>query len=120
MYLRLVVPSRDEDSHRDAGVFRATYGHIDAGDLPAAQRAWLEGVLDWFGRNLPIPELTEPRAVFWFRGEENPCVAHVWELAALLRDVGEQPRLLKTKRPGYLVYEDRFQVAAIPFRGTFR
>jgi hypothetical protein len=28
--------------------------------------------------------------------------------------------LFKTRKPGYRLYEDRFQVAAIPFRDTFR
>jgi hypothetical protein len=28
--------------------------------------------------------------------------------------------LFKTRKPGFLIYEDRFQVAAIPFRDTFR
>ncbi|MHC4956322.1 MAG: hypothetical protein ACYTGZ_20970 [Planctomycetota bacterium] len=120
MYLRLVVPHRDEDSHREAGVFRAAYGHFDGAQLAPAQRALLKEALDWFAHNLHVPAIAEPRAIFWFRGGRNPCVARVWDLVWLLRDLGEHPHLLKVRRPGYLVYEDSHQVAAIPFRGSRR
>jgi hypothetical protein len=40
------------------------------------------------------------------------------ELVALLERCGVSIRRLWTKRPGYVVYEDSFQVTAIPFRDT--
>ncbi|MHC4452784.1 MAG: Clp protease N-terminal domain-containing protein [Planctomycetota bacterium] len=47
-------------------------------------------------------------------------IAWFWELVSILRRNGECVRLIKTRRPGYVLYEDSFQVAATPFRDTFR
>lgn len=36
-------------------------------------------------------------------------------MAALLGDYGVFVQVLKTSRPGYVVYEDEFQIVAEPF-----
>jgi hypothetical protein len=36
-------------------------------------------------------------------------------MAALLRDYGVFVQVLKTSRPGYVVYEDELQIVAEPF-----
>lgn len=115
-YIRFVIPRRNEDSHRNAGVFMAAVCHWSRDDLEPSTKQELAWLLDWFSDNLHAPALSEPRAVFWFRGVRNPCTQRIWELNLLLRELGEQPRLLKVRRPGYVVYEDLHQVAAVPFR----
>jgi hypothetical protein len=40
------------------------------------------------------------------------------ESTHLLERHGVRTEVLRTDRPGYVVYEDEYQVAAIPFRGT--
>ena len=120
MYLRLIVPRRHEDSHRDAGVFAAAYVHVDNDEIDSGQRAWLRRVLVWFQHNLRSPAISDPRALFWFHDRCNPCLDRVWELSVALREVGENPRMIKTTHPGVVLYEDCHQVAAVPFRSTFR
>jgi hypothetical protein len=39
------------------------------------------------------------------------------ELVALLEHKSLAVEELRTERPGYLVYEDEYQVAAMPFEG---
>ena len=41
-------------------------------------------------------------------------------IVALLAEHGIHARMIQTDRPGYVVYEDPFQVAAEPFRGDAR
>ena len=115
-YIRFVIPRRSEDSHRCAGVFMAAIGHWSRDDLDPCLKGQLAWLLDWFSDNLHAPAIEEPRALFWFRGVRNPCTQRIWELTLLLRELGEQPMMLKERRPGYLVYEDRHQIAAVPFR----
>ena len=114
----LVIPRRHEDSHLDMGVFVAAYVHMDDEHVDSDQRAWLRRVLLWFQANLHAPVISDPRALFWFRGQRNPCLDRVWELRAALREVGEKPSMIKTSRPGVVVYEDTHQVAAVPFRSA--
>jgi hypothetical protein len=39
-------------------------------------------------------------------------------MAALLERCGIPTEMLRTWRPGYVVYEDAYQVVAVPFRDT--
>jgi len=117
-YIRFVIPRRCGDSHRHAGVFMAALRHWSSDDVEGSLRDHLAWLLDWFGEHLHAPAIDDPRAIFWFRGSGNPCTRRSWELTLVLRELGEHPRLLKARRPGYIVYEDRHQVAAVPFRET--
>ena len=41
-------------------------------------------------------------------------------IAGLLGSVGVPVQELRTTRPGYILYEDDFQIVALPFRDTPR
>ena len=43
------------------------------------------------------------------------AIEHLRRLVAVLENHGIQVQVLKTVRPGYLVYEDKWQVVAEPF-----
>ena len=55
-----------------------------------------------------------PRAIFWFRSTSLECVAHVWSLVQLFRGQGIPVWMLRSRRPGLVVYHDSDLVAAIP------
>ena len=38
------------------------------------------------------------------------------EFMELAQEVGFEIRMVETRRPGYVIYEDAYQIAAIPFR----
>ncbi len=46
-------------------------------------------------------------------------IRRFWNLAGVLKELDYEVRILKTARPGYVLYEDDDQVGAIPFRDTF-
>ena len=69
--------------------------------------------------NVEAPEDSDPRAIFWFKPTATEAIRMLWGLAQLLRGHGYHVEMLTTDRPGYIVYEDDLQVAAIPFRDTF-
>ena len=71
---------------------------------------------------LPTPDRSKlhRRAIFWFKADASALVSRVWKLAQELKKQGLAPAITKTRRPGYFLYEDDFQVAAIPFRDTFQ
>ena len=62
----------------------------------------------------------DTRAIFWFKADAGEVASRVWELAKIVTRRGVGAEIVKTSRPGYIVYEDNLQVAAIPFRDTFR
>lgn len=118
MYLRLVITRRDEKSSRKLGVFQPAYGLLDGGMLPESEHEDLADLLDWFERYLPLPDRSklEPRSIFWFRPDAHWLIRKIWGIVDILRRNDFHVELLKTARPGYIRYQDPFQVAATPFR----
>jgi hypothetical protein len=121
MFLRFITTERDDDSHQSQGVFQFAYQLLDEGTLLAEESRRLKSVLVWFERHLPKPDESQldSRAIFWFKSDAGESTRRVWELAEFVRRYGLALEVVKTDRPGYLVYEDNVQVAAIPFRDTF-
>src|SRR5262245_31882699 len=70
-------------------------------------------------KNLPMPDIVKfrsrsYRAIFWFKSEAEDCISRIWEMAHLLEYHGYLIEMQKCRRLGNIIYEDKFQVAAIP------
>jgi hypothetical protein len=126
MYLRFVVAERDGTSHERRGVFQALYRLRRAGALATHEEAWFAEAEDWFAHHLKRPrrlaETRRPnapdRAISWLKASAVEHVSRMRDLAALLEHKGVSVEELRTARPGYVVYEDEYQVATIPFAET--
>lgn len=57
-----------------------------------------------------------PSAVCWFKDTAHAHIDKMRDLAALLESCDVRTRMITTRRPGCIVYEDKHQVAAVPFR----
>ena len=110
------------NSHQRMGVFQVAYQLVDAGEISLEYSCRLELSLWWFERHLTIPDRSklDRRAIFWFKTDAQECIRQVWRLTRWLRVCEVHAEVVRTVRPGYVVYQDDFQVAAIPFRDTFR
>jgi hypothetical protein len=76
--------------------------------------------MHWFNDHLPAPRsLNEPRAVFWFRPDAGEALTRIWAVVRAAGRDGIPVHLYRTHRPGIVVYSDRYQVAAVPWRDTF-
>ena len=119
MYIRFAIDELDPDSTRPRGVFAAAYALLGSRYLSPADRAQLRSILNWFCRNLPVPRGFNRRgAIFWFKGDAEACTRKIWELVLFLRRRSHRVNMHRTRKPGYVVYEDEFQVGAIPFHDT--
>jgi hypothetical protein len=109
------------DSTRRRGVFSAAYALLDSQLLSSADENQLRELLRWFGRNLPVPKKFDTDgAIFWFKSDAGDCARRIWGLVLALRQHSYHVDMFRTRRPGYVVYEDEFQVGAIPFQDTWR
>lgn len=123
MFVRFVIAKRDNRSDNQLGIFSALYEMEQAGELAAHELEWFVSIERWFDRNLKRPSRfnwsTRPnapaRAITWLKMSATEHVTHMRELALLLRHKDVEVEELRTKKPGYIVYEDDYQVAAIPF-----
>lgn len=120
MYVRFVIGKHDDQSHAEQGVFQAAITLRDSGQLLAHEEEWLAEALNWLNMHLPAPAcLREPgnrRAISWFHPRAKKAIERVRSIAALLSEKGVLVRMLTTRDPGIVVYQDGSQVVAKPRR----
>lgn len=108
------------------GIFQAAFELVGSGSLTVRDRARLERQLDWFTEHLRAPrrfvrttskgyEHRNPIAICWFKDDAKRCLRRAWLMVQILERNGVVVEFVRTQYPGYVTYEDRQQVAAIPF-----
>ena len=125
-YVRFVVHQKDGDSGRRQGLFQALFEAEEEGVLYDYQVARMKEVMAWFNDNLAWPHRlsrsSKPhafnKAISWFSDSAKEHIAYMRELAAILEDHDIAVDVIQTERPGFVVYEDRYQIAAEPFRDS--
>jgi hypothetical protein len=125
MFLRFVVDERHRESHQELGLFYASGKLRDSGSLSKAEADLLQEIRVWFNANLNKPtRFTSAKppyyrkrqnGISWFKDSAREHVGKMRDMAALLEHHGIAVSMIKTTRPGYIVYEDEFQVVAVPF-----
>lgn len=126
MYIRFVVHLKDEDSGRRQGIFQALVDAREAGLLYGYEVTRVTEIHKWFNENLEKPAtLTRSpkphalnKAISWYKDSAKEHILYMRELASILEGHGIAVELLQTDRPGYIVYEDEYQVTAEPFAET--
>ncbi|HUS10446.1 MAG TPA: hypothetical protein VMZ30_08275 [Pyrinomonadaceae bacterium] len=122
MFIRFVSGEIDEDSHVLAGLFCAAFKlkmTLDEG-LPEYERDALNATMDWFDLHLESPFDYLPRtprnerAVSWFKPTAREYLARAWELVTILERNNVLIWTIKSRRTGYVFYEDEAQVFAQP------
>jgi hypothetical protein len=125
MYLRfIVVAPQARTAH---GLFRSDYHPRYDPHLPDWLRAPIEEQYAWFNEHLALPRrftvASRRRRIFagicWFRADSHEHIAHARELAALVAEAGQQTAVLKTRRPGQILYRDEYQIVAKPEARTW-
>ena len=126
MFIRFVVQEHHEVSGRRQGLFH-TLGQLRyEGVLSTAEEERYDQIHDWFKRNLKRPRSltrsSKPHAkhvaLSWFKDTATEHISKMYVLVQILDSHGIAVDVLRTERPGYVVYEDPYQVAAEPFRET--
>lgn len=100
---------------RRRGIFSAAYDTLAEDDLDPHVAERMRADLEWFSEHLAVPKLAEPRAIFLFKTGAKECMRHVWSLLHGLRDAGVFAEMQTFANPGRIVYEDKHQVAVMPW-----
>lgn len=118
--LRFIVDYPAESGFQPCGLFTAARGLEDEHRLAPHEASWLTEICDWFNDQLPCPPFSQGRlpldSVCWYRATATRFIARMWDLAALLIEHGEPMRMVKTRKPGLILYSDDYQVVALPHR----
>jgi len=126
MFLRFVTSEVHASSGRRRGVFQAAFLLRDSADIAEYDLARLRRITGWFSEHLERPERlavsrrphAKAQALSWFKDTSHYHLRQVRDLSQLLESYDIAVHVIRTPRPGYIVYEDHFQVAAYPFADT--
>lgn len=126
MFVRFVIHKNDEDSGRRQGIFQAISDLEYEGALLEHEQMQYDEIYEWFRHNLRKPRSlsrsAKPHAknvaLSWYKDTAVEHLAKMHALSQILDAHGIVVDVLRTNRPGYIVYEDHFQVAAEPFKET--
>ena len=123
MYVRFVVANMvAADSRHKLGVVQAA-GRI-ADTLPDTDRDELQDLFDFLNDMLPIPHAftrskrrdAAGKALSWYKDSAEKHIGKTRRIAEILDRHDLTVEMLTTQNPGYVVYEDEYQVVAVPFK----
>jgi hypothetical protein len=124
--IRFALYQQDRDSQVPEGILAVAYRLRDGTELDAGERAQISESIEWFKKHLPVPDRfnrstrpgVRPKAISWFKPTASEHVSRMDELSSFLTAHGYNVRTIKTEKPGFVVYEDDFQLVAEPFAET--
>lgn len=104
---------------------RPLIGLRDKGPLSQSEELLLKEISGWFNANLEKPKRftsakppyyrKRQNGVSWFKDSAKKHIGKMHEMVVLLQHYDVPIRMIKTTRPGYVAYEDEFQIVAVPF-----
>lgn len=119
-YIRFVIGRNDEDSHVEQGVFQAAAQALEWQSITGSEADELNELRTWFNENLEKPTSFGRDklrlGICWFKTDATEHVSRVWAMVRILERNGIYVKKIRTDKPGYLIYEDEWQLVAEPFR----
>lgn len=126
MYIRFVIDVLDKKSGRRKGIFSALGIFKKNSEVSQNDYAHYRELANWFNENLDHPDKfnrsskphAQPKALSWYKDSASEYISKTREVAELLEKYGIKVTMLKTNRPGYIVYESTTQIVAEPYNDT--
>ena len=119
-YIRFVIGRKDEDSHVEQGIFQAAAQALEWQNITGSDANELNELRSWFSENLDKPTSFGRdklrRGICWFKTRSTEHISRIWEMVRILERNGIYVKKIRTDKPGYMVYEDEWQLVAEPFR----
>ena len=119
-YIRFVIGRKDEDSHLEQGIFQAAALALEWRNITGADADELNELRAWFSDNLERPTSfgreKHRLGICWFKTGAAEHISRIWEMVQVLERNGIYVKQIRTDKPGYVIYEDEWQLVAEPFR----
>jgi hypothetical protein len=119
-YVRFVIDRKDQDSHVEQGIFQAAALALEWRNIMGSDAEDLNRLRGWFSENLERPTSfgrdTLRLGICWFKTGATEHISRIWEMVQILERNGIYVKKIRTNKPGYVIYEDEWQLVAEPFR----
>jgi hypothetical protein len=125
-YIRFSTFNHDSLSKRPQGVFQALFDLKDNGQMQEHHLIHFENTVSWFNKNLKKPtQFSKSKkrhalssGICWYKASAHTHINKMYELVDILKEHLIEVNITKTNKPGYIVYDDDFQIVAEPFVET--
>jgi len=128
-FVRFVANNTTPLSGKREGVLQLANTLKKSGDLPTPELIQLTAALDWLDTHLPTPSRfnrttskgsyrRETAGLSWLKDSATDAIERIWIIVNILNSHGHHVSMLTTDRPGYIVFEDVYQIVAEPFADT--
>jgi len=122
MYLRFIVEFTNEWNERKTGVFQALGHLIRLEETYEYDRQRLHEIREWFNQELERPKRFNKHsnknkqnvAISWFKDTAFLHLEKMYDLVPIFENYNLQIEVIKKERPGYKVFEDKYQIVTIP------
>ena len=126
MYIRFVVEKIDPDSGKRQGIFQTIANLKKENKLYSYETDRVTLLEKWFDEHLSKPASfsrsakphAHKKALSWFKDTAIEHIAKIRECAAIIEEHGINVSVIQSERPGYIVYEDVYQITAEPYKDT--
>ena len=119
-YVRFVIGRKDEDSNVERGIFQAAGQALEWQNVTGSDADELKELRAWFNENLEKPTSfgrdTLRLGICWFKTAATEHISRIWQMVQILERNGIYVKKIRTDKPGYVIYEDEWQLVAEPFR----
>jgi len=124
VYLRFTTQFINEFGEPHTGIFSALRFVREWSITQDDDVAKLKDLRDWFNTNLEAPDKfsnarnKNPASISlsWFKDSAKDHIKKIYEIREILEKYGVIVEVVSTKNPGYIIYDDDYQVSAIPFK----
>jgi hypothetical protein len=124
MFLRFTSHEIDLRTGRHKGIFTLAYDLLKSNTLLNHEEDYLRILLKWFDKNLPKPTKfsknknsshKENISTAWFKDSATELISKIREIQHILETHEIIVEVKLSKKPGYIIYEDNFQIVVDPF-----
>ena len=116
MYIRFVIGSESDSPRLQSGLFTEISYLKKEGLLEPYQVSHVNKILAFFNNNLPCPPFSKKKwptdAISWFKDSATDYIDRMRDLIVILEENNLVVRVLKTDKPGMILYEDEYQIVA--------
>ena len=125
VFIRFITEFKNEHNEIETGVFQASvYLRKRSELLYEYDKKHLLEIRDWFNDNLDAPDRFSKAkrknpanvSLSWFKSTATEHLKKMYEMKEIIERYGIFITVIKMENPGYIVYEDKFQVSTIPHK----
>ena len=123
MYLRFITQFINEVDKPETGVFNAMHFIWEHKFTQDEDESKLKELYTWFKSNLDAPPWFsypkgyphESKALSWFKDSAKEHILKMQHVMEILERYGVRVNRIWTREPGQIVFEDEFQISAVPW-----